>query len=267
MGVSSALRVAMMPAVGRSRVLRALRAALRAHRGLVVSAGESWGAPADVASVRDGSLDALVLVGPADPSGLRVERIGSLGRHVVVADDHALAREDKVTLEHLIDFPTFRRPENVDPAWRSYWLHIDARGGEPRYVGRSTTELDAMVTIGGGRVVGTAPQGWGRVPGLTTRPVVDLSPAPVVLLTRPGDEAGPLSTFTSELRRGDDADLSPAEQRVTALVAEGLSDAQIAQALSLSPRTVECHVASARRRLGLRSRSHLASVAVQLSLA
>lgn len=52
--------------------------------------------------------------------------------------------------------------------------------------------------------------------------------------------------------------LSGREREVAALVAEGLSDKGIAQKLSISPRTVEGHVAKCLMKLGLTSRSQLA---------
>jgi DNA-binding CsgD family transcriptional regulator len=52
--------------------------------------------------------------------------------------------------------------------------------------------------------------------------------------------------------------LSPAELRVADLVAEGLSNPQIAARLHLSPRTVQTQVSYALKKLGLRSRVQLA---------
>jgi DNA-binding NarL/FixJ family response regulator len=52
--------------------------------------------------------------------------------------------------------------------------------------------------------------------------------------------------------------LSRREAEVTALVAQGLMDKEIAQLLTLSRRTVEQHVASALRKTSCRSRTQLA---------
>jgi len=58
-------------------------------------------------------------------------------------------------------------------------------------------------------------------------------------------------------------DLSEREREVLRLVAEGLSDADIAERLVLSPHTVHRHVANIRRKLGLRSRSAAAAAAAR----
>jgi DNA-binding CsgD family transcriptional regulator len=52
--------------------------------------------------------------------------------------------------------------------------------------------------------------------------------------------------------------LTPSEQQVARLVADGLSNREIAARLFVSVRTVEMHVSNAYRKLGIRSRSGLA---------
>ena len=61
-------------------------------------------------------------------------------------------------------------------------------------------------------------------------------------------------------------DLSKREREVLRLVAEGLSDPDIAERLVLSPHTVHRHVANIRRKLGLRSRSAAAAAAARAGL-
>lgn len=61
-------------------------------------------------------------------------------------------------------------------------------------------------------------------------------------------------------------ELSDREREVLRLVAEGLSDADIAARLVLSPHTVHRHVANIRRKLGLRSRSAAAAAAARAGL-
>ena len=52
--------------------------------------------------------------------------------------------------------------------------------------------------------------------------------------------------------------LTPAEQRVTQLLLEGLENRAIAERLVISHRTVECHISRALRKSGCRNRLELA---------
>lgn len=52
--------------------------------------------------------------------------------------------------------------------------------------------------------------------------------------------------------------LTPSEQRVTALLTQGLSNRAIARKLVLSHRTVECHISRALAKTGCRNRLELA---------
>jgi pimeloyl-ACP methyl ester carboxylesterase/DNA-binding CsgD family transcriptional regulator len=65
--------------------------------------------------------------------------------------------------------------------------------------------------------------------------------------------------------RGVD-ELTVREREVLRLVADGLSDAEIADRLVLSPHTVHRHVANIRRKLGLHSRGAAAAVAARAGL-
>lgn len=56
--------------------------------------------------------------------------------------------------------------------------------------------------------------------------------------------------------------LTSSERRVAAMAAEGLSNREIAQALYVTPKTIELHLSSAYRKLGIRSRHDLAAALV-----
>ena len=66
--------------------------------------------------------------------------------------------------------------------------------------------------------------------------------------------------------RGDDGPLSAREAEVLRLVAEGLSDAEIAGRLIVSPHTVHRHVANIRTKLGQPSRAAAAAYAARRDL-
>ncbi len=61
------------------------------------------------------------------------------------------------------------------------------------------------------------------------------------------------------INKGDEPVLSTAERRVVALVLDGHSNADIAEQLFLSVKTVESHLARVYRRFGVKSRTQLAS--------
>ena len=67
-------------------------------------------------------------------------------------------------------------------------------------------------------------------------------------------------------RRGYGRELSPRELEVARLVARGLTNRQVAEALFLSPRTVERHLGAAMRKLGITGRSTLARLVAESGL-
>ena len=67
-------------------------------------------------------------------------------------------------------------------------------------------------------------------------------------------------------RVSDELGLTPRERDVLALIAEGRTDRQIAEALFISPRTVAMHVSSILAKLGVANRGGAAAVAHRLRL-
>ena len=68
------------------------------------------------------------------------------------------------------------------------------------------------------------------------------------------------------LLRGVEA-LTPSEQRIARMAADGLSNGEIAQALCLSRRTIEMHLGHAYSKLGVRSRAELGGVLAEPTVA
>ena len=57
--------------------------------------------------------------------------------------------------------------------------------------------------------------------------------------------------------RGRDSELTPSEQRVAELAATGMTNKDVAAALFISPKTVECNLGRVYRKLGIRTRVEL----------
>jgi DNA-binding CsgD family transcriptional regulator len=79
-------------------------------------------------------------------------------------------------------------------------------------------------------------------------------------------ENGEKSRAAKTSRRSLPAGLTPREVEVLHLVAQGLSDAEVAERLVLSPRTVNAHLTSIYRKLGVNSRAAATRFAVEQNL-
>ena len=99
---------------------------------------------------------------------------------------------------------------------------------------------------------------WFGDAGVVARAVLEFAG-----VDRPAVEIAP---STDAPRAAADTDLSARELEVLRLVAEGLSDAEIAERLVLSPHTVHRHVANIRTKLGLASRAAAAAHAARHGL-
>jgi DNA-binding NarL/FixJ family response regulator len=70
----------------------------------------------------------------------------------------------------------------------------------------------------------------------------------------------------SDEREGPREPLTPREQEVVKLIAEAHTNAQIAEVLHLSEKTVESHRANVLRKLGMRDRVELVRYAIRRGL-
>ena len=87
-------------------------------------------------------------------------------------------------------------------------------------------------------------------------------PAPNHLLARARDEletCGPDGGLHQARGSRDDVGLTPQEEAVSTLVAQGLSNREVAAELYVSPKTVQYHLTRIYAKLGVRSRSELAA--------
>jgi DNA-binding NarL/FixJ family response regulator len=66
---------------------------------------------------------------------------------------------------------------------------------------------------------------------------------------------GPVGKELPDDQAGDIGDLSRREQEILLLLAEGKTEAEIAAALVLSPKTVATHIQNTLRKLGVHSRT------------
>ncbi|MGH9262468.1 MAG: helix-turn-helix domain-containing protein, partial [Acidimicrobiales bacterium] len=66
---------------------------------------------------------------------------------------------------------------------------------------------------------------------------------------------------------GGPAALTPREREVVALLAEGLTNSQIAERLYISPRTAAVHVSNVLAKLGMASRTEVAAWAIRTGVA
>jgi DNA-binding NarL/FixJ family response regulator len=85
----------------------------------------------------------------------------------------------------------------------------------------------------------------------------------------PGAESALVRDYLARLRRGEklpSAVLTPREDEVVKLIAEGYSSREIAVELTISPKTVERHRENVLGKLGMRDRTELTRYAIRVGL-
>ncbi|EWC63246.1 Signal transduction response regulator [Actinokineospora spheciospongiae] len=176
--------------------------------------------------------------------------------------------------------PALRAQERMGDTWGRTWaVHQSAVLAAAAGAWQEAAELFGAVAVmlrSIGVTVSGLPQWWRVQREATARCVVGLGQSAMEHHTAAGERMGAHEAVASALRLlrtveadADDADgvdpverqgkLSAREWQVARLVAQGLKDAEVADVLRLSPRTVESHVRRIRERLGLPNRTALAT--------
>jgi DNA-binding CsgD family transcriptional regulator/tetratricopeptide (TPR) repeat protein len=257
------------PTVGTRKGADAALATARAYRARLEERddAETWAVVADLwAALGDRYQTArarwrqaeAILVGNADARAGRAEAKGPLGEAVTIARNLG-ARPLLGELRELARRALIRLTDDLD--------EDVGVGADPVAVSGSAVAAAARRQTAGGPPIGLAGRpvrrgaGDGQRSGFRAR-----VPEPTV-----GDGAGGselLRGFVGEPvpRRGDPFGLSPREQEVLALIAEGRTNREIGERLFISQKTVGVHVGNILSKLDVSGRVEAAAVAIRLGL-
>ena len=201
---------------------------LLALRGAVLLAGgDSAGAAAALERLR-------TVAESLDREDLRAEAALLAGRIAVADDDGSTAAEQLG--DAVSRFATVKYPLNEARA-RLELAEVEAAAGSPLALAGARTARDAFERLGARR---------------------DADRAAAVLRG--------LGASGRTAARGDWDELTTREREVLGLLAEGLSNAEIAERLVIAPKTAEHHVGHVLSKLGVRSRAEAAAHAVREGL-
>jgi DNA-binding CsgD family transcriptional regulator len=140
--------------------------------------------------------------------------------------------------------------ETAEVAFTAALAHHDASGGEPFERARTRLLLGERLRRSGQRRA--AREHLRRA--CAEFEAMDLS----VFVTRCRSELAASGEIARARRPGTDEALTSQETRIALLVADGLTNREVATRLFLSPKTVEHHLSSTYRKRGVRSRTELA---------
>ncbi|MCC9311913.1 LysR substrate-binding domain-containing protein, partial [Kitasatospora sp. RB6PN24] len=191
--------VGSVAGAGRGLGPRAAEAFRLSHPETLVRLRET-GISDPTAGLRARAVDVALTRLPFDTAGLSVRVLVSEPVVAAVPSGDPLARRESVAVSDLADRPWMRLPEEVDPAWRSYWLGQAGRAASIALLEGESTAETPRTQDGGGPVVravaeclhavvwqgavGILPAGAARhhrTEGVAFVPLTDYPPSRVVL--------------------------------------------------------------------------------------
>lgn len=228
----------------------------------------------------DRVLEAWQLGVEADDTFWTASAVSGVAQVAWILDDPDLVTDDMVSVLHRPDAGLFpcARGELV------MWLHrLDRLDG----LGRQVLDVPApwLLTLAGDEIAAASawesrgcpfeaaaalastedPGCWQRALELFTHLEADPSAARVRRLLREHGNGAPVPRGPRSATRAHPAGLTLREAEVLGLLADGLTNTEIARRLFLSPRTVDHHVSSVLAKLGVGSRAEAAARAAVLA--
>lgn len=183
---------------------------------------------------------AICVVGEAGSATEAVERTRELQPDVIMLDLRLPGANGTDLIERLLAVAAGARVVVVTAIEKIDTMHEVAAAGASGYITKraaASSLRSAVITVhGGGKLFESSVE----------RDLVSSYPQ-----ISPGEPTGAGALLTAR------------EKQVLAFVARGESDNEVAARLSLSPRTVQNHLAAIRRKTGIRRRSELASWAIK----
>ena len=156
----------------------------------------SWTDP--TAGLASGDTDVALLRLPfPGQASFRVEVLITEPRYVALPASHRLAARDHIPFRDLWEEPFVAAPAETG-AWRDWWLAADEREGHPVRIGAVTDSGqpdDWLAAIANGGGIALAPESAARYyarPGVTYRPVTDVSPSQVGVAWPPAADTNPV---------------------------------------------------------------------------
>jgi DNA-binding CsgD family transcriptional regulator len=137
-------------------------------------------------------------------------------------------------------------------------------GGDPRGAGERWAELGSPYEEALALAQSDDVDALGRAHDTLQR--LGAQPAAAFVARRLRERDVPVARGARPATRGNPANLTARELEVLDLVAEGLRNADIAQRLFLSQKTVDHHVSAILRKLGVRTRGEAGAVGARLGL-